>query len=148
MADLIGSAEEPEICFGEHRPSVVLESGQIWMDQALPLREGAARLAHLQNHIQVPTLVPGEDCLDRALEREVQALEIELQWRLDLAVNSPFWAYGGRARTPRTFCALSGRTLMGAGESHRCCVTTSPAARQLSPTRQTSAAWNRELQPA
>jgi hypothetical protein len=93
MADLIGSIEEPEICFGEHRPSVVLESGQIWMDQALPLREGAARLAHLQRHIQVPTLVPGEDCLDRALEREVEALEIELQWRLDLAVNSAFWTY-------------------------------------------------------
>jgi hypothetical protein len=93
MADLIGSTEHPEICFGEHRPSVVLESGQIWMDQALPLREGAARLAHLQHHIQYPTLVPGEDCLDGALSREVEALEIELRWRLQLAVDSPFWSY-------------------------------------------------------
>jgi hypothetical protein len=93
MAVLIDLQPTPEICFGAHRPSVVLESGQIWMDQSLPIREGAARLAHMQHHILEPPIVSGEDCLSHAMEQEVKALELELQWRLEFEVSEPFWPY-------------------------------------------------------
>ena len=91
MAGILEAHELPQVCFGPFRPSVIVETGQIWMDQALPVREGAARLAHLLEHDAAPPIVPGEGCLSGAIEAEVQALSTELAWRQKLAVDYPVW---------------------------------------------------------
>ena len=91
MREILALPELPSICFGPFRPSVISETGQVWMDQALPIREGAARLAHLLEHEMEPPVMPGADCLAGAMEAEVHALSTELAWRQKLEVDNPVW---------------------------------------------------------
>lgn len=96
MATLIDLADPPPVCFGPHRPSVISD-GVAWMDHALPLAEGAARLAHLALHVASPPVVKGLECVDLAIERETKALHAELEWRWALEVDTPVWPYAFEA---------------------------------------------------
>ena len=93
MQALLEDTSDVKICYGPQRPSVLLPSGTILMDHAIPIREGAARLAHMDHHRQAAPVQPGAHCLEQSIRLEAEAFHVELQWRQKLNLVRPVWRY-------------------------------------------------------
>lgn len=93
MQDLLSDDSIEQVCYGLHRPSVILPSGMVLMDHSLPIKEGAARLAHFGHHLNLSPVEYGPECVERAIQREAEAFQVELQWRERLEIRHSVWAY-------------------------------------------------------
>jgi len=103
------------VCFGRIGVSAVTTEGAVLMDEALGREEGAARLGHLLQHVArgSPLVLPKEGSCEeataRALEKEAEALSLELMLRRALGVSAPrvryefeanYWSTNEKERVP------------------------------------------------
>lgn len=129
-------------CFGRRDVSAVTTEGVLLFDNTLANNEAASRLAHLLHHVAdglSPTPKEGETCektVERLLQREADALALEITLRRTLAVHAPkisyefettFWQTPAEGRAPLLFAYLKdhpdgapGIDALASGYERRC----------------------------
>ena len=75
------------VCWGEVRPSVIVEGGVLHVDDRLGAEEAAARVLHLLAHEEFSPPAAGPGCVQAWIEHEAGAMVLELEAREQLGVR-------------------------------------------------------------